>query len=173
MKKKILIVIGMIFLLLLFSKVFKHNTVPTINVTEKGVNFSAEKETEIYYRFYEIYHEVTEKEGVEVLPETGQKEWKTPKKDKAIQITADEYNIPISQVKAILEKIEKRKPTDEELKIFQLYDDRLNKAIDVEASGGELINEDKIRQEVAGLLGISQQKLRDVWDRVFVWQEDN
>lgn len=137
------------------------------------VTLTSEKETEIFYRFYEIYHQVEEKEGLEVLPKIGEKEWKTPKKDKAIQITADEYNISTNQIRIILEKIEKRKPTDEEFRIFKIYDDKLNEAIDTEAAGGELVDEDKIRQEVVDSFSISQEKLKIIWARVYSWQSEN
>lgn len=165
MKKIILIGFGIFLFLYLFSAIISHNTRPE-------VKFSSEQQTEMFYRFDEIYHEVTEKEGLDALPEIGQKEWKTPKKDKAIQITADEYNIPTSQVKAILKNVEKIQPSKEELRIFQIYDDRINKAIDTEASGGALIDEDKILQEVANSLGISQQKLKAIWGRVFIWKQN-
>ncbi len=163
MKRTIFVGLGTIFLLFLLSAIISRNTRPT-------TKFSSEEQTKMFYRFSEIYDEVIKKEGLDALPEVGQKEWKTPKKDKAIQITADEYNIPSTQVKAILESVGKRRPTDEELRIYQLYDDRLNMA--EEASKDGLIDEDKIRQEVASSLGISQQKLRNIWNRVFVWKQN-
>lgn len=167
----ILIIILLLILSFLF-KIGESKTKKNLEVNREWLNFSTEKETEIFYRFKEIYSQVQKKEGIEVLPEIGQKEWKTPKKDKAIQITADEYNISTKQVGVILENVEKRKPTDEEFRIFKIYDDKLNEAIDTEAAGGTKIDEDKIRQEIAGSLGISQEKLRNIWNRVFGWQED-
>lgn len=172
MKKKIFIGFGIIFILLLFLISGNYNTRPTLNVTEKKFNFSVEKETEIHYRFYGIYHEITEKEGLDPLPKVGEKNASSPKRNKAEQIAANEFNISVKALRNILEKVEKTRPSEEELRIFQIYDDRLNETIDIEASGGELINEDKIRQEVANSLNISQEKLNNIWVRVFVWKQN-
>lgn len=168
----ILIIVLLPFLSFLFS-IGESKTKKNLEVNRDGLNFSVEKETEIYYRFQEIYSQVTKKEGLEILPKIGEKEWKTPKKDKAIQIVADEYNISTNQLRGIIEKVEKRKPTDEEFRIFKIYDDKINEAIDTEAAGGELIDEDKIKQVVADSFGISQEKLIDIYARVLGWQLDN
>lgn len=172
----VLSIIGLIFLTHLLQKPSNVNNKTqietTVNVTEGKVNFSAEKETEIYYRYDEIYHDITEKEGLDPLPKVGEKNYSSPKRNKAEQTTANEFNISISTLKNILDKVSKTKPSVEELRIYQLVEDRTNKAIDTEASGGELINEDKIDQEIANSLGISQQKLNAIWLRVFMWKQN-
>lgn len=133
--------------------------------------FSTGQETEMYYRYREIYHEITEKEGTDPLPKIGEKNASFPKMDKAKQLAAKEFNISTSELQKILDRVSKSKPSEEEMKIFQTYDDRLNKAIDTESNGGEKIDEDKIKKEIANLLNITPEKLSYIWDRVFMWQQ--
>jgi len=134
--------------------------------------FSTEEETEIYYRYAEIYGDIIEKEGLDPLPKLGEKDTSTPKKDKAEKITAEEFDISANRLREILDKVSKSKPSEEELRIFRTYDDKLNEAIDKESAGGEKVNEEKIREEVAVSLGISPRKLIDIWIRVFAWQQE-
>ncbi len=134
--------------------------------------FSTEEETEIYYRYAEIYSDITEKEGFDPLPKLGEKDAPTPKKDKAEKITAEEFNISTSELRKILDRVSKSKPSEEELRIFQTYDDKLNEAIDEESAGGEKVGEEKIVKEVAVSLGISPKRLSAIWTRVFAWQQE-
>jgi hypothetical protein len=172
MQKKIFIGVGLILFLILFANSFNRNKQTAFLSTNKEITFSAEKESEIYYRFHEIYHNVMEKEGPEVLPKIGEKQWKTPKKDRAVEITANEYKTTTDKINTVLKRVEERKPSDEEFRIYQVYDDKLNKAIDIEASGRELIDEEKIKQETARILGITPKKLDAIYIRVDVWKQD-
>lgn len=133
---------------------------------------ATKEETEIYYRYAEIKSDIVEKEGFDRLPKAGEVDVPTPKKDKAEIQTAEEFNISVSELREIIDRVSKSKPSEEELRIYQTFDDELNRAIDRESGGGEKVNEEKIKKEVSASLGITQKKLSAVWTRVFVWQQE-
>ena len=165
-----IIILAIFFLLILFTPKSK-NSQENQNTQINQNILSTEKETEIYYRFAEIFDDITQKEGLDPLPELNGKKNPTPKKDKAEKLTAEEYSISIENLNEILDKVQKSKPSEEELNIFQIYDNELNKAIDMEANGGEKIDENKIRSNVASSLNISEQRLKNIWNRVYSWQQ--
>lgn len=51
-------------------------------------------------------------------------------------------------------------------KLAKVWEERDSEA------GGEKINEDKITEEVVKSLGISSQRLKAIWARVFSWQQE-
>lgn len=137
---------------------------------KQPITFSTEEESNIYYKYQDVYKSVIDEFGLDPFPRPGEKYAPTPSKNKAMELTAKEFNITTSELAAILDRVSRSKPTDEELRIFTLYDGELNKELDRASQSGGLPNEDKITKEVALSLGITPQKLSDIWTRVYIWQ---
>lgn len=153
----------------------KQNSVMRDSKPLKAVDtFSSEKKDEIFYRFVEVYHQVVREDGIDVLPEVGQNEWKQPRKEKAIELVAKEFGTSTDQVKTIIASFDDRDPTEEEYKIFKIYDDKLNKLIDDAGKDGTNIvnksDEERLASETAQMLGITTSKLNNIWMRVLSWQ---
>ncbi|HRN70801.1 MAG TPA: hypothetical protein PLS49_06500 [Candidatus Woesebacteria bacterium] len=168
----IVIIIVCVLLLLFINRSNKNtsssNRSPTSTEVEK-INFSEEVENEILYRFFEVQSEI----GFDTAPEVGKKEQKTTKRDEAIRIVAKEYDISFDQTNKIINKVQMRRPTEEEFNIFEIYDKKLDEAIDTVSEEDQIVNEDSIRQEVSESLGISQKKLSHIWVRVSAWKLEN
>lgn len=144
-------------------------TSENLEVDRPYQELTIETENEIFYRFMDVQSEV----GFDVAPQIGQKNAPTPKRDKAIRMVADEYSLSTKQTREVIATVEKRQPTDEEMRIFTTYDNKLNEAIDLEAAGKAIADEDKIRKEVASSLGITEEKLANIWIRVSAWKGEN
>ncbi len=155
MKKVILIGIGIIiFLIIVGSKASKTTDKndgssapnPTTTIQSAVTN----EEREIFYKYFEQYM------SLPTVP-IGDKS----RHNKAISLTAEEFNISTDEVEKIYQKVSNAKPTDKEIEIYEALETRLDKAIDNASS--KSIDEKAIKNEVAKQYSISITKLNAIY----------
>lgn len=158
MKKIVLIGIGIIILLgIITAKIDKavdkngKLSVSSPTITAQPIIAVTDSEREIFYKCFEY-------------------EWNLPtvpigdksRHNKAVSLTAEEFNISTDEVEKIYEKVSKAKPSDKEIEIYEALEKRTDEAIENDSLANPL-NEDAINKEIAKKYDISTTKLMAIY----------
>jgi hypothetical protein len=127
-----------------------------INTTQKVVTTKqiivTENDREIYYKYYENYSNLP---TVSIKDDSRHKE--------AISLTAKAFNKTDKEIEKIYEAVNAAKPTDQEIEIYETYDNELDKAIDEVTVKGGNVDEDAVKEKIAKQYNISTSKLEAIY----------
>lgn len=161
MKKIILIVISIFILLVIISpkkdktsdkRVKSSVSAPTVTI--QPTIAVTDKEREIFYKYFEYEW------SLPIVP-IGDKS----RHNKAISLTAKEFNISIDEAEKVYEKVTKAKPSEKEIEIYETLESGLEEALDNDSPSSPF-NEKAVNNKVAKQYGISTIKLMAIYTLV-------